>query len=100
MGRRDRTTPDLASRYAELKENRAGLSWRRLPVVVSPVDVIVDVGASNGTPRLYQAFPDARFIIIDALEENRERLEKFLESYRCEIVIEIGRASCRERVCA
>lgn len=87
MGRRDRTTPDLASRYAELKENRAGLSWRRLPVVVAPVDVIVDVGASNGTPRLYQAFPDARFIIIDALEENRERLEKFSNSYRCEIVI-------------
>ena len=58
MGRRDSTSPDLASKYAELKENRAGLSWRRLPVVVAPVDVIVDVGASNGTPRLYQAFPD------------------------------------------
>ena len=34
--------------------------------------VIVDVGVMAGTPFLYDAFPDARFILVDPLEESRD----------------------------
>ena len=46
-------------------------------------DVVVDVGVGGGTPWLYRSFPDARFVLIDPLEEcadlvrGREHLETF-----------------------
>ncbi|SFJ67159.1 FkbM family methyltransferase [Jannaschia pohangensis] len=33
--------------------------------------VIIDVGVLNGTPFLYDAFPDRKFLLIDPLEESR-----------------------------
>lgn len=32
---------------------------------------IIDVGVLSGTPWLYEVFPDARFILVDPLEESR-----------------------------
>lgn len=37
---------------------------------------IIDVGVLNGTPFLYEAFPKAKFILIDALEESRAAVAK------------------------
>lgn len=36
---------------------------------------IIDVGVADGTPELYRAFPDARLILVDPLEEVREIIE-------------------------
>ena len=33
--------------------------------------VIIDVGVLNGTPWLYDAYPDRKFILVDPLEESR-----------------------------
>src|SRR3954449_6529991 len=30
---------------------------------------VIDVGVAYGTPELYDAFPDARFLLVDPLEE-------------------------------
>ena len=39
-------------------------------------DVIVDVGVDNGTPLLYKAFPDCKFILIDPRSEAEEKTLK------------------------
>lgn len=33
---------------------------------------IIDVGVLNGTPFLYDAFPERRFVLVDPLEESRD----------------------------
>jgi FkbM family methyltransferase len=42
---------------------------------------VLDVGAATGTPELYTAFPKARHILIEPLEENRPRLEEVAKRY-------------------
>ncbi|MFO6465012.1 FkbM family methyltransferase [Jannaschia sp. KMU-145] len=37
---------------------------------------IIDVGVLNGTPFLYEAWPDRRFVLVDPLEESRESVAK------------------------
>jgi FkbM family methyltransferase len=37
--------------------------------------VVIDVGAQVGTEDLWQAFPDARHLMIEPVEENREALD-------------------------
>lgn len=39
--------------------------------------VIIDVGVLNGTPFLYDSFPDAKFLLIDPLEESKEAIARF-----------------------
>jgi FkbM family methyltransferase len=62
---------------AGIEVRRTGTGVRRTPEEVlahvkrlgfSPATVI-DVGVAHGTPELYDAFPDARFLLIDPLEE-------------------------------
>ncbi len=36
---------------------------------------VVDVGVLNGTPFLYDCFPDAKFVLVDPLEESRQAVE-------------------------
>lgn len=38
--------------------------------------VIVDVGVLDGTPFLYESFPEARFVLVDALEESRDAVAR------------------------
>ncbi len=40
---------------------------------------VFDVGVDAGTPALYEAFPDARFVLIDPLEESRTRAARWIE---------------------
>ena len=68
-------------------QSRAGLRWERLPGLVKPVRTIIDAGAGNGTPNLYSAFPSAKFLLIDAIAENKIKLESFSKKYRCQIII-------------
>src|SRR4051812_14289945 len=59
---------------------RVGSGVRRTPEeVLAHVErlgfhpaTVVDVGVAYGTPELYEAFPDARFLLVDPLEEYAE----------------------------
>ncbi|MFW2829342.1 FkbM family methyltransferase [Sphingomonas sp. ID0503] len=92
--------PPLATRFAELEKKyrlvdheRAALHWGRLKHLVPAPDIVVDAGASLGTPRLYKAFPTAKFILVDPIEENRAGLEAFGASYDIDIrIVALGAA--------
>jgi FkbM family methyltransferase len=47
---------------------------------------IIDVGVAGGTVTLYQAFPDARHVLIEPLEEYRADIEKLVDQYGAEHV--------------
>ncbi len=38
---------------------------------------VFDIGVDQGTPFLYQAFPDARFVLIDPLAESAEKVRRW-----------------------
>jgi FkbM family methyltransferase len=39
---------------------------------------VIDVGAGQGTPRLYEAFPNAHHVLVEPLAEHREALEELV----------------------
>jgi FkbM family methyltransferase len=39
---------------------------------------VIDVGVARGTPALYETFPEARFLLIDPLEESRPYMERIV----------------------
>ena len=45
---------------------------------------VIEVGAASGTDSLHAAFPEAKFILIEPLEEFREPLRRFAERHDCE----------------
>ncbi|UHD15467.1 FkbM family methyltransferase [Thiocapsa bogorovii] len=42
--------------------------WRTLKEI-GHIDTVIDIGVASGTPLLYEAFPDARLILIDPCAE-------------------------------
>lgn len=42
---------------------------------------IIDVGVGYGTPELYQAFPTARHVLIEPLEEARPSIENIMKAF-------------------
>jgi FkbM family methyltransferase len=48
---------------------------------------LIDVGVARGTPNLYDAFPDAHFVLVEPLEEFREDLERICRRRGGEFVI-------------
>jgi len=49
---------------------------------------VIDVGVATGTPALYEAFPNARLLLIDPLEEVRPHLEAIARhAVRAEYVV-------------
>lgn len=42
---------------------------------------VVDVGVAYGTPQLYEAFPAARFVLIEPLSDYKPAIEKVLGKY-------------------
>lgn len=47
---------------------------------------VVDVGVAFGTWELYRAFPAARFLLVEPLQDYAEHLEKIAAQYRCDII--------------
>lgn len=45
---------------------------------------VVDVGAADGTPALYRAFPEAFQVLIEPLKENESHLQRILQEYEGE----------------
>jgi FkbM family methyltransferase len=82
----------LARRGLELRRTKRGMRWT-LPAVVAhyrrlgldPATVI-DVGVAAGTPELYRAFPAARLLLIEPLEEWQATLEQALAKRDVEVV--------------
>jgi FkbM family methyltransferase len=48
---------------------------------------VIDVGAANGTPPLYEAFPDARHILLEPLVEFEPDLEEVARAYDADYVL-------------
>ena len=38
---------------------------------------VIDVGVLDGTPFLYKSFPDAKFVLIDPLQESQQKVEEY-----------------------
>jgi FkbM family methyltransferase len=47
---------------------------------------VVDVGVAYGTPELYEAFPRARFLLVEPLEEYSEALGLIADRVRADVV--------------
>ena len=89
MSRAKNAVKRLADR-AGLEVRRRGSGVRRTPEEVlahvkklgfEPATV-VDVGVAYGTPELYEAFPDACFLLVDPLEEYAEAIGQVTERLR------------------
>jgi len=48
---------------------------------------IIDVGVANGTPDIYTAFPDAYYILVDAVAEYEAGMREMLKSMRGEYIL-------------
>lgn len=64
------------------------------------VDYVIDVGVWTGTPYLYRAFEDTKFVLIDPLQESRDAIEaaEFPKDYDFHVVAlgsETGEAPLR-----
>jgi len=77
---RARAVTTLASRGIEVHRTRG--VRRTLPAVLAHYrgrgfapSVVFDVGVGPGTPELYEAFPDARLVLVEPLEEWRRHFE-------------------------
>lgn len=93
----------LAARGIEVV-HRTGAGVRRtLPAVLehyaklglAPATVI-DVGVGPGTPELYRAFPHARLVLVEPLEEWRDAVERVQRSRPTEIVMAAAGAQAGE----
>jgi FkbM family methyltransferase len=78
-----------------LELRRAGAGVRRtLPEVLAHFrglglqpQTLIDVGVATGTPELYAAFPDARLLLVEPLEEYRGALEAIARARPAELVL-------------
>ena len=66
-------------------EGVAFLAKRLFSVSSSPATVI-DVGVATGTPDLYRAFPNARFLLVEPLEEYSEAMRTICTQIDGEII--------------
>jgi FkbM family methyltransferase len=49
-----------------------------------PPKTVFDIGVGEGTPWLYEAFPAAHFVLVEALEDFRPAIERILQKYDAE----------------
>lgn len=62
------------------------MTWTMRPEHAQAVHpaTIFDVGVHRGTPPLYAAFPDAYYVLVEPLRENRRAIKRILKQYRGE----------------
>lgn len=70
--------------YELRRKPEIGFTATYLSRICSPRTVI-DVGVANGTFALHNAFPKAKFILIEPLKEYQESIEKLCARYDCEV---------------
>ncbi|MEW6404723.1 MAG: FkbM family methyltransferase, partial [Chloroflexota bacterium] len=47
---------------------------------------VIDVGVGYGTHALYEAYPQARFILVEPLREYKDAIDKILKKYDCTVI--------------
>src|SRR5438105_491076 len=92
----------LARRGLELHRTTRGMRWT-LPAVLAHYRrlgldpaAVIDVGVAAGTPELYRAFPAARLLLIEPLEEWQATLEQALAKRHAEVVTAAAGAEAGE----
>lgn len=70
--------------YELRKKNERGFCPPYLARILDPKTVI-DVGVASGTYELYEAYPKARFILVEPLKEFKEALAKISAAYDCRV---------------
>lgn len=92
----------LAARGIEIHRTHSGVR-RTLPAVLAhhrglglQPATVVDVGVGPGTPDLYQAFPGARLLLVEPLEEWLPQLDAVQRARAAEVVIGAAGASTGE----
>lgn len=70
--------------YEIHRKDVPGFNAAYLARLCSPRTVF-DVGVGRGTPELYKAFPEARFLLIEPLEEFRKELKELSGTLNCRI---------------
>lgn len=80
----EQTRQQLRQARQRLKEFRPGWSPTSLRKPGFSPSTVVDVGAGEGTPALYKAFPEAFHVLIEPLKENRPHLQRILQEYEGE----------------
>lgn len=64
--------------------------WNKISILPK-VPTIIDIGIGpNGTPALYENFPDARYIFIDPLEECKQAVENLLKVDNVFVAVAVG----------
>ncbi len=88
-----RARDTFAAHGIEIRRTTTGVR-RALPAVLAHYRrlglapaTIIDVGVGPGTPELYQAFPDAKLVLVEPLEEWRGQLEQVQRERPAEVVI-------------
>jgi FkbM family methyltransferase len=89
---RARAVTTLASRGIEIHRTRG--VRRSLPAVLGHYrqlgfvpSVVFDVGVGPGTPELYEAFPEARLVLVEPLEEWRGHFESAVRARETDTII-------------
>lgn len=70
--------------YEITRKDRGGFNSSYLAKICAPKTVF-DVGVGPGTPELYCAYPDARFFLIEPLDEFKDALKHICGSIDCVI---------------
>lgn len=52
---------------------------------LSNANIIIDIGVHTGTPQLYKAFYDRKFILFEPLQQNQKFIEKWERKFDCEV---------------
>lgn len=74
-------------RMIDIEADPAGLETvcRRLAAKGFAPKTVIDVGVGRGTPWLYTSFPDAKFVLFEALESFRSEIESVTADIDAEV---------------
>jgi FkbM family methyltransferase len=84
--RKRRTTGDLIGRMYGLRSSMKEVLEHLVSLGLSPAAVI-DVGVAYGTPALYAAFPSARHLLIEPLQEFEPYMQDICAQYNAEYLL-------------
>lgn len=72
--------------YKITKDTNSNRGWRPGYLrSLSSAEIIIDIGAANGTPDLYKAFHERKFVLFEPLIEYRPILERWTKMLDCSI---------------
>jgi FkbM family methyltransferase len=85
-------------RGGDALRSRIGESYALMARLGLRPATVIDVGVANGTPELYEAFPQAHFLLVEPLREFEPQLHSILARYRGSYVLAAAGAAAGEAV--